>query len=523
MKQFFFFILILTIILSQKALSQQQMLPIGTSYKQQISFEINKNDVAINTGFKPLLKSDVNNITNIDSVIYNYKQRTEFFKNHKENWFLRALFFDDFVSLKKKNFNLYINPLLYVEAGKITESGENYYINTRAIEIKGDIGKKLSFYSSFRENQAKFRPYIYDWAWNRLVVPGQGAMKKNNNDLSLYDFSSASAYLSLSPAKWLNIQFGQDKNFIGEGHRSLLLSDNALNYPFAKFSFTYKSFKYVTMFTEFRDFETAYYSYHYKKHGVFNYFSYNYKNRFEVGFFEGAIYQTTDTAANYYNKFKSDYFIPVIGIRTAINGFASENNILAGINAKVKITDYIQTYGQIAIDNPSLKKFAYQGGIKIFDILHEKIKNHKIYFQAEYNLAKPRTYSHANLKYQTWTHYKQELAHPAGSDFKEMFFNIHYSYKSLLLDFNYTNLTLNNKSTFSDIYMLDNYTYFINPVPEQIMHKNLTIAYIINPRTNLQIYGGFDFREKQTENNIEKSSYIMFGIKTGLNNFYYDF
>jgi len=177
------------------------------------------------------------------------------------------------------------------------------------------------------------------------------------------------------------------------------------------------------MFTEFRDFESKFYFYNFKKHGAFNYLSYNYKNIFEIGIFEGAIYQTTDTVTDYYNKFKTDYFIPVIGVRTATNGFASNNNILAGINAKVKLTDYIQTYGQIAIDDPSQKKFAYQGGIKIFDVLHDKIKGHRIYFQAEYNMAEPRIYSHANLRYQTWSHYKQELAHPVGSDFKEIFFN----------------------------------------------------------------------------------------------------
>ena len=514
------FLLIFTLNIS----AQNQYLPLGNSYNQQISSQINKSDVSVNTGFKPLLKSDINKVFAIDSVIYNYKQKDEFFKKHKENWFWKALLFDDFVSVEKKGFNLYVNPLLYLELGKINETGESYYINTRAIEIKGDIGKKLSFYSSFRENQAKFRPYIYDWSWSRLVVPGQGAMKKNYKDIDKYDFSSASSYLSYTPVSWLNIQFGQGKNSIGEGHRSLLLSDNSSNYPFAKFSFTYKSFKYVTLFTEFRDFETAYYYYHFKKHGAFNYLSYNYKNRFEIGVFEGTIYQTTDTTAGYYYKFKADYFIPVLGVRTAVNGFSANHNVLAGINAKLKITDYIQAYGQIAIDEPSSKKFAYQGGLKVFDVLHEKLKGHNLYFQVEYNLAKPRTYSHADLKYQTWTHYKQELAHPAGSDFKEIFINTNYKFKSFVLDYKYSNLVLNNKSSFSDIYVLDNSTIFIVPSPITVTHSTLTAAYIINPRTNMQIYAGFDFRTTEpTKFPAYKSSYIMFGIRTGLSNFYYDF
>jgi len=516
-------IFITLIFLVQIVFSQQQNLPLGQKYMQQVSAELNKNDFAINTGFKPLLKSNVNKVLKIDSVLYNYKGRQEFFTKYKENWFWKALLFDDFVGVNKNDFNLYVNPLFYIEMGKIQDENKNNYINTRAIEIKGDIGKKLSFYSSFRENQAKFRSYIHDWSFNRLVVPGQGAIKKNFNDLSLLDFSSASAYLSYTPYKWLNIQIGQDKNFIGEGYRSLLLSENSSNYPFAKFSFTYKSLKYVTMFTEFRDFAVAYFYYHTKKHGAFNYLSYNYNDRFEIGLFEGVIYQTTDTTAGYYNKFNTDYFVPIIGVRTVVNGFASNNNVLAGINLKAKITNFIQTYGQLAIDNPTNGKLAFQGGLKVFDLLYEKLENHNLYFQAEYNLAMPRTYSHENIKYQTWSHYNQELAHPAGSDFKEFFINAKYSFKSFFLDYKYSQLRLNNKSTFSDIYMLDNNTYLMMPPSVTISHNTITGGYIINKRTNLQIYVGLDYRIEQQINNEEKEPYIMFGIRTALNNFYYDF
>lgn len=519
-------IIIVAISISKITLSQQLYLPLGETYRQQVSYEINKNNFAINTGFKPLLKSDVNKIVKIDSVLYDFNRRKKIFSKHKENWFWRALLFDNFVTVEKENFNLYVNPLFYVELGKLSQDGvsdEDYFINTRAIEIKGDIGKKLSFYSSFRENQAKFQPYIYNWSWNRLVVPGQGALKKNNSNISTFDFSSASAYLSYTPNNWLNVQIGQDKNFIGEGHRSLLLSDNSTNYPFAKFSFTYKSFKYVTMFTEFRDFSGAYYRYHTKKHGAFNYLSYNYKNRFEIGFFEGVIYQTTDTTAAYYNKFNVDYFVPIIGVRTAVNGLASNNNVLLGLNAKLKVTNFIQAYGQLAIDDAKQGKTAYQTGLKIFDVFYGKLKGHNLFFQAEYNLANPRTYSHSNLKYQTWSHYNQELAHPAGSDFMEYLFNAKYSFKSFFVEYSYRNLNLNNKNTFSDIYMLDNFSYLMMPQKVNIIHNTIIGAFVINKRTNLQIYAGVDFR-KETENNIYKNSqFIMFGLRTSLNNFYYDF
>lgn len=524
MKILIYSVLYLVLFTCNNALNAQQlMFPLGNIYKQNIDFEINKQtNINSNTGFKPFTISELNSIINIDSSVYKSNEKEKFFKTHKKNWIWKKLLFDDFISIEKERFNLYINPLFFLEYGKITETGQSYFINTRAVEIKGNIGKNLSFYSSFRENQAEFRPYIYNWAWNRLVVPGQGALKKNNNNITQYDFSSASGYLSFTPINNLNIQIGQDKQFIGEGHRSLLLSDNSSNYPFAKFSYTLKSLKYTTVFAEFRDFETAYYQYHFKKHAAFNYLSYNYKNRFEIGIFEGGIYQTTDTA-EYYNKFQADYFIPIIGVRTITNGFSSNNNILLGFNSKLKITKFIITYGQIAVDDFKENQFAYQAGIKIFDIFHEKIKGHRLYGQTEFNTATPHTYSHPEIKYQTWSHYNQELAHPAGSDFQEIYIITNYSYKSVLIDFRLSSLTLNNKSSFSDIYH-DVYNFSsLSAIPKTISHKTLTAAYIINPKTHVQIYAGLDIRtEKQTDTQTT-DTFIMFGLKTGLNNFYYDF
>ena len=65
----------------------------------------------------------------------------------------------------------------------------------------------------------------------------QGAWKDFNETGK--DYSSVSAYISYSPWSFLNIQAGHGKHFIGNGYRSLLLSDNAFNYPYLKLLFNY--------------------------------------------------------------------------------------------------------------------------------------------------------------------------------------------------------------------------------------------------------------------------------------------
>ena len=47
-----------------------------------------------------------------------------------------------------------------------------------------------------------------------------------------HDAAIASGYVSFSPVKDANLQFGHGRHFFGNGYRSLLLSDYAPDYPY---------------------------------------------------------------------------------------------------------------------------------------------------------------------------------------------------------------------------------------------------------------------------------------------------
>lgn len=160
-------------------------------------------------------------------------------------------------------FHLTIDPLFNFEFGKdlADTSGEKLYKNTRGFIVRGSIGEKFAFESSFYENQATYTKYIdsYIASTNKLfpqtanyqydVVPGQGRAKKFKTNG--YDFAMASGYVSYSPIKMFNIQLGHGKHFVGDGYRSLLLSDNAFNYPYARITTTYKNIQYTNLYTSF--------------------------------------------------------------------------------------------------------------------------------------------------------------------------------------------------------------------------------------------------------------------------------
>jgi len=470
--------------------------------------KLNKINNSLSTGFKPVIGYKVSDFFTNDSLNKFYGDSALFFSKHKKNWFYRKFFFESFVKYSGENFLIEVNPLLNYEIGRIKGIDNKYGINTRGIEIKGNIGEKLSFYSSFAETQAFFRYYIDSAANERLVVPGQGAWKEFKE--TGRDFSMASGYVSFSPNKIINLQAGHDKHFIGEGYRSLLLSDNSFNYPFARLSFDFKGFNYTVLYTQFEDFRKVYYAYHTKKYGQFNYLSYSYKNIAELGVFEGMIYKTSDSITS--RKIPADYFVPVIGLHLGKYGYLQENKLLTGINLKIKITEFAQFYAQLASDDFKTDRNAYQFGVKIFDAFINTFPQHRLYFQAEYNNAKSDIYK-GTEKNTSWSHYNSEIVHPAGTRFDETILIGRYLFKNFSLTGKY--VKINSLSAASDI--------FINTEnignQKEIIHNTLTFAYLINPNYFLQVFAGADIRKA---NSIEEK-YIFFGIRTNISNFYYDF
>ena len=226
------------------------------SYSQQNNLPLNREFSLNREIFRSLIKSRTDTfksekITKLDfylvdssscfkSIIFSSPQNKKleansFFKKIKNKLIKENLIiFSDTAD----KFHLTIDPLFNVEYGEdLEDSSKSFYKNTRGLLIRGDIGTKFSFESSFLENQATFVKYIHDFNDTFLVVPGQGRWKRFKKDG--YDFAMSSGYISYSPSKHFNFQVGTGKHFVGDGYRSLLLSDNAFNYPYARITSTF--------------------------------------------------------------------------------------------------------------------------------------------------------------------------------------------------------------------------------------------------------------------------------------------
>ena len=157
----------------------------------------------------------------------------------------RKLFNERLVQVHGKDYWFTIDPIFDHQVGKDFDADfDTTFNNTRGIYIQGGLGKKINFSTSIFQSQGRFAQYYNEYAEtlkafgpDPAIIPGRGIAKRFKDDD--YDYPVAEVYLSYTPVSFLNIQFGYGKNFIGDGYRSLFISDVASPSTFFKLNTTF--------------------------------------------------------------------------------------------------------------------------------------------------------------------------------------------------------------------------------------------------------------------------------------------
>jgi hypothetical protein len=521
-------------------------IPFSHSYYAQFDAEMNQVGANNHTASKPYTYADV-------SKYYNLAAENQKLAKNKQGWWGKKLWNENLVEVQGEDYWFTLNPIVDLQFGKSDPSVASYtYVNTRGIQFNGGLGKEINFTTTVYESQGRFADYFNRYAeslapagGNPAIIPGIGIAKEFKTDA--YDFPLAEANLAYTPSKFINMNLGYGRNFIGDGYRSLLLSDGASPYPYFKLNTSFWKIKYTNIYTWLKDVrpevtEDRTYA---TKFAASHYLSLNVTKRWNIGLFESVVWTNKNNRG-----FDMSFVNPIIFYRSVeFASSARSGNALLGLTSKFKFNNQIQFYGQFLLDEFSLSdmksgekswknKFGYQLGVKYFNAFH--IKN--LLLQGEINVVRPYVYAHSEV-ITNYGHNNQSLGHQWGGNFRELIAIARYHNGRYFADAKVTigtrGLDFNNATdTFNyggDIYRdyEEGRPYDTGVVVGQgnktdVFIADLQAGYLINPATNMKLFGSFIYRNftPATETDLavkESTTWFSVGLRCDIFNWYFDY
>lgn len=341
----------------------------------------------------------------------------------------------DFLHVEHEDFDIHASPILHLSYGQNSAYGNlqerTLSNNTRGVEIRGRINDKLGFYTMLTDNITIADNYFIDYYRKNGAFPYESFVKIQNDDTLKYslNYFQALGYITFRPIKSLQLSFGHDKNFIGNGVRSLILSDFSAPYLQLKMDLRLGRFQYQSIYGQMtnRQIETIPFSQktNVPKYVAFHHLNFNVTPNLNVGLFESVMF------GNRKIGFDLNYLNPIIFYRFIEGYLGSSDNAMVGMDFKWNFLKTASLYGQFILDEYNKKEFSedlwwskkygFQIGGKYFDAFG--VNNLDLQF--EHNMVRPYVYSHFTT-FTNFVNYNLPMAHPLGANFRENIAIIRY-------------------------------------------------------------------------------------------------
>ncbi|WP_246139015.1 gliding motility protein RemB [Mucilaginibacter frigoritolerans] len=499
--------------------------PYSFQFYQKLNDQLYFGDSNLHTAVKPYLISDSSSLRITYDSLMNLGVDT-----NRKSWLSRKLFNEHGFDDRNKDFTFYADYLPDLQIGKDLTGKKNTYLNTRGFQVGGTIGTKFFFYTSAYENQGTFPAYLTNYIHTIGLIPGQAS----EFTLGTPDWSYATSLIGFNLSKSVSLVAGVDKTFIGDGYRSLLLSDFAANYPLFRATFSLgKHVQYMAMWALLQDqsatqFPSQHAPYR-KKWAAFHYIDWTITNRASLGFFNAIITADADDNGSRH-PFDVNFINPILFSKSLGPSTQIPDHTLLGFNGKYKVLDKTTLYGQLLFDQEtstasSGTEYGYQLGLRGADLF----KVHAFNYLLEYNTVKPYTYS-SQYPLVNYTQFNETLGDPLGANFKELVGILNYSMGKFDFqgELTYAKLGLdaNNISYGGDILLPSG----IAPTSVPGFGTNTTlkyaegkVAYLINPKYNLRFELGLIYRNEDGPSIISKTTWITFGLRSTFRDIYSDF
>lgn len=407
-----------------------------------------------------------------------------------------------------------------------------FYHTSFGMGLRKELGNRWYVEALGFKTWQRFPNYLQQNVNSRGVMVSGGIAHANGDP---FDSENFRAQLSFDANKYVRLSLAYDRNFIGDGYRSLILSDYANNYLHSKLSVDIWQMKYVHILAQLKDFsdvEAPNFFNLGNKYASMHYLSWKLSPRINLSFFESIVWRGQDTLLN--RGIDVNYINPVVFFRPVEYSTGStDNSIMAG-NASFLVTKNFSIYGQFLLDEFLLSemlsdqqwwanKYAIQAGGRLTNFLGVKNLN----VLAEYNFIRPFTYTH-KTSYESYGHYLQPLAHPMGANIQEAIFQATYSSERWFFE------VLAQQATFGrdtgryayggDVlrsYEDRNGTYghsMAQGLRTNLLSMGFQASYLLLPVSNLRFEFGFWARNQQDAMIADRSLQFWIGLRNNFGN-----
>jgi len=306
------------------------------------------------------------------------------------------------LEVNRPDFYLRVNPIVDLRYGKQKDDAEDYFFNRRGVALRAGIDDRIFFHFDILETQAGLPNFVREFRSRFEALPGAGFLKSYSLDLANVsrgaDYLNGSGFVSADLTKHVGVRLGYGRHFIGDGERSMLLSNFSNNYPFLELNWRIWKFHYRNLFAEL----TA------------------------------APGRPSVIVLSRDEGFDLAYLNPIILYRTIEQSVGSPDNALVGLTGRYRSPFRTEFYGQFILDEFVFNelfverrgwwanKWAYQVGARHVDAFGVD----QLDIMVERNVARPFTYAHRAQS--SYTHFGMPLAHPLGANFTENIIGIDY-------------------------------------------------------------------------------------------------
>jgi len=467
---------------------QHQVVPLNHTFHWEYERYLNAYDSIIHTAYQPVF------VPWQVMEAFGDSMQTRFPRKKHKRFIGRKMWDEHLIRVRGEDFAIYIDPLLNFQVGRDNQDTVTSTLstNTRGVQVFGYVTDKVSFYTALYENQSFFPDYLTDFVRANEVVPGQGYVKDFQEDG--FDYNQAIGFVRFQATRALDLQLGHGKQFIGNGYRSLLLSDNAFNYPYLRagvkfwkdriyYNTSWASLQTLTRTPRINENEATFI----RKSANFNYLSFSPTKALEVGLFEGVIWDRWDDSTGT-RDFNPQFLVPVMFVNSLLEDDHAQS--LLGLTWRYTLNERYTAYGQVVTSNDAL---GYQVGAKAVDFIGIK----GLHLQAEVNSTEAQLYR-SESGYTGYDHYGQNLAYVLGENTLEYIGVIHYRWRQV-----YAQARVNQ----------------VYGNPERTL-LNGEAGYVINPKYHVNVYGGIQTRTGDIQRDTQ---WFYIGVRTSLTNHYYDF